>query len=96
MKAAIYGMRKIILFVLATGAVTVLAIVALDALKTISDAKATQAASIVVAAFGTLGTVFATLMSAFKRGYERDETIESAKASSPFEASSDSPAPGGQ
>jgi len=76
MKAAIYGLRKIILFVLASGAVTALAIVALDALKTISDAKATQAASIVVAAFGTLGTVFATLMSAFKSGYDRDARIE--------------------
>ena len=83
MKEAIYGMRKIILFVLASGAVVILAIYSLDALKTISDAKATQAASIVVAAFGTLGTIFATLMSAFKSGYERDATIQSAQATGP-------------
>lgn len=82
MKAALYGVRKILLFVAAVSAVVVLSIVSLDALKVITDAKATQAASIAVAALGAISTIFATLMSAFKGGYERDATIEAAKAAS--------------
>jgi ABC-type molybdate transport system substrate-binding protein len=83
MKQALFGFRKIILYAVTLAAVVVLCIVALDVLKVISDAKATQAAAIVVAAFGSVTGIFTTLMSAFKAGYERDSAVEVAKVAAP-------------
>ena len=89
MKAAIYGFRKIGIFIISVSAIVYLAHVSLDALREISDAKATQAAIIVGTAFGALGTVFTALMSAFKSGYERDAEI--AKVTPPVPPASSPP-----
>jgi hypothetical protein len=83
MKAAIYGFRKILLFLIAVSAVLVLTLVSFDALKVISDAKATQLAAMVGAALAALGTIFTTLMSAFKSGYDRDARIDVASKMAP-------------
>jgi hypothetical protein len=69
MKAALYGFRKIIVFTIATAAMVYGLHISIDILKVIDKDKATQAASIVGAFFLAFGTVFGTLMSAFKGAY---------------------------
>ena len=69
MKQAIYGFRKIIVFVIATAAMVYGLHISIDVLRSIEADKATQAAGIVGAFFGAFATVFTTLMSAFKGAY---------------------------
>jgi hypothetical protein len=69
MKAALYGFRKIFVFALAVGALVYGLHESIVVLKAIDADKATQAAGIAGAFFAALGTIFTTLMSAFKGSY---------------------------
>lgn len=69
MKAALYGFRKILVFALAVVALTYGLHESIRILELVTADKATQAAAIAAGFFGALGTVFGTLMSAFKGAY---------------------------
>lgn len=69
MKAALYGFRKIIVFILAIAALVYGLHVTIVMMREMDSAKALQAAIIAGGFFGAVSTVFGTLMSAFKGAY---------------------------
>lgn len=69
MKAAIYGFRKILVFIVAVGALVYGLHASVGVLREIDSAKAMQAAMIAGGFFGALATIFGGLMSAFKGAY---------------------------
>lgn len=69
MKAALYGFRKIIVFILAIAALVYGLHVTIVMLKEMDAARALQASIIAGGFFGAVSTVFGTLMSAFKGAY---------------------------
>lgn len=74
MRAAIFGFRKVFIFVVAAGAMTFGLHEALVALKVMDAEKATQVATVGGAFFGGMATIFGTLMSAFKGSYRAGQS----------------------
>lgn len=85
MKAAIYGFRKILVFVVAVIALMYGLHESIRILEVVTAEKATQAAAISGGFFGALATIFGTLMSAFKGAY--------ASGSSPYAPAPSLPPP---